>query len=529
MNNKEIKFNTDAKKSLLHGMEILASAVGSTLGPKGQCVVLDEYSDGKPLVTKDGVTVARNIQLKDKFSNLGVQLLKEASITSVDNVGDGTTSTVVLAYDLCKSVQTLIDKGVNPIVIRDNINEVCKKLINGIKHQAIPIKDGDIQKIATISANNDPEIGSLIAEAFNKIGKDGVITVEESASFKTTIDVIMGMQFDRGYESPFFATDQIKGICNFENPYIFLTDRKIQLTKEIIPILEIAAKKNKPILIIAQDYDDEVIQNLKINNMRGILKVCAVKTPSYGEYRKAILEDLGILTGAKVITYESGIELHKVTEDALGKSEKVTVTRDNTIIANGAGNIDAINARINQIKQLANNLPDSYDQEFLKTFYAERIAKLSGGICVIHVGGTTDLEMKERKDRVEDAVCATKAAIEEGIVPGGGVSFIKSALFAAGESNIFSDTFTESEQIMLLSMWSVLNQICINCGLNTAPELDFKNNIGFDANKMESVNMLEAGIINPAKVDRTALENAFSVLNLYLSANCLVVNEQIEF
>lgn len=530
MNNKLLQFNSEARSSLLNGMRILAQAVGSTLGPKGKCVVIDDYIDNKPLITKDGVTVARNIQLKDKFENLGVQLLKEASVRTVEMVGDATTTTVVLANQMIQLINKLIEKGVNPIRIKNNIKSVYEHIINAIKSQSIEITDELLTKVATISANNDEEIGKLIAEAFKQIGKDGVISVEESSSIKTYTDIVNGMQFDRGYESPNFATDLIKGNCVLENPYIIITDRKIQLMKELVPLLELVQRDNRSVLIIAQDYDNEVIQNLRINKDRNILKVCAVKAPSYGEYRKKLLEDLAILTKGQVITYESGLDLQKCTDVVFGSCSKVIVTRESTTIIDGAGSKELISARCQQIKQELNNLSDTLDRDFLKEFNALRIARLSGGICKIYVGGTTELEMRERKDRVEDAVCATKAAIEEGIVPGGGVSFVfarNKVIDELGRKNL-----TEEEKIILDSLYSVQDTIISNCGYNPqdVDEYDlYPDTWGFDANTEKWTNMLDAGIINPAKADRLAFENAFSVLNLYLSADTLIVNEEIIF
>ena len=520
MQNKELLFNHEARASMIKGMEVLASAVGSTLGPKGQCVVIDDYIDEKPLITKDGVTVAKNIQLKNKFENLGVQLLKEASIRTVETAGDATTTTVVLAYNMIKAAQELIEKGYNPIQLKNDLKPILDQAVQNIKKQAITIKDEDVEKIATISSNNDQEIGKLISEAFQKIGRDGVITVEESPSVKTSVDVITGMQFDRGYESPFFATDPIKGNCVFENCLILLTDQKIQYMRDIVPVLEIAVKQHKPILLIAQDYDDEVIQNLKINRLQNRVSVCAVKAPSYGNYRSDILEDLAILTGGKVITYESGIELPKVTESMLGNCGRVIVTKENTTIVDGKGDKAVINARVQQIKNLEEQISNELDSEFLKEFYAQRRAKLSGGIAVIYVGGTTELEMKEKKDRIEDAVCATKAAIEEGYVPGGGMSFV----------NSFIDLVLVADECYWYNipqaLLSVKKQIMKNCGVdfNSLPPY-----IGFDANLMKEADMIESGIINPAKSDRLALENAISVLNLYLSSSCLIINEEVQF
>ena len=519
---KKLLFNEEARASMLKGMEVLATAVSSTLGPKGQCVVIDESADGKPLITKDGVTVAKNIELEDKFENLGVQLLREASIRTVEMAGDATTTTVVLAYDMIKQADKLIKKGINPIQLKNALKPHFDNVIQNLKNQAIPVKDGDIEKIATISSNNDPEIGKLISEAFEKIGRDGVITIEESPSIRTYTGIITGMQFDRGYESPFFATNLIKGTCVLDNCLVLLTDQKIQIMRDIVPILEIAVKKSKPILLIAQDYDDEVIQNLKINKLQNRVSVCAVKAPSYGNYRSDILEDLAVLTGAKVITYESGIELPKVTENMLGECGRVIVTKENTTIVNGKGKKEVIDARIEQIKGLREQISSELDADFLKDFYSQRIAKLSGGIAVIYVGGTTELEMKEKKDRIEDAVCATKAAIEEGYVAGGGVSFIKAII------PLMEDNLTSEQSAIITSLFSVEEKILENAGVSTK-ESSSDPDIGFDANKMEWVNMIEAGIINPAKSDRLALENAISVLNLYLSSSCLIVNKELQF
>ena len=522
MQNKELLFNKEARASMLKGMEVLATAVGSTLGPKGQCVVIDDYLDEKPLITKDGVTVAKNIQLENKFENLGVQLLREASIRTVEMAGDATTTTVVLAYELIKQADKLINEGINPIQLKNTLKPYLDKIVQNLKNQAIPITDSDIEKIATISSNNDSEIGKLIAEAFQKIGRDGVITVEESPSVRTYTDVITGMQFDRGYESPFFATDPIKGNCVLDNCLILLTDQKIQIMRDIVPVLEIAVRKSKPILLIAQDYDDEVIQNLKINRLQNRVSVCAVKAPSYGNYRSDILEDLAILTGAKVITYESGIELPKVTEGMLGECGKVIVTKENTTIVNGKGKKEIIDARIAQIKTLEEQISNELDRDFLKEFYAQRRAKLSGGIAVIYVGGTTELEMKEKKDRIEDAVCATRAAIEEGYVSGGGVSFIDAV------APLMDENLSKEINQIIVSLLAVEEQIIHNAGA-TLKDCISAPGIGFDANKMEWVNMIESGIINPAKSDRLALENAISVLNLYLSSSCLIVNKEIQF
>lgn len=517
--NKELQFNEDARVSMLKGMEILAKAVGSTLGPKGKCVVIDEAIDGKPLVTKDGVTVAKSIQLKNKFENLGVQLLREASVRSLELSGDGTTTATVIAYAMIKQAQKLIEEGLDPIQIKNGIKDASEAALQALKESAIPVTDDDLEKIATISANNDSEIGKLIADTFKQIGRDGVVTVEESPSVKTYTEIINGMQFERGYESPYFATDPIKGVCTLENCYVLLTDHKVQLMRDIVPILEIAARESRPILLIAQDYDDEVIQNLKLNKLRNILQVCAVKCPSYGDYRKDILDDLAILTGATVISYESGIELPKVTEAMLGRCEKVTITKETTTLIKGAGSQELIDKRVEQIRNQLKTLSDSLDRDFLKEFYAQRIAKLTGGVARIYVGGTTELEMREKKDRIDDAVCATKAAIEEGYVPGGGISFVNIA-------DCCDNINSEYNSILLIGLYAVLTQIVESCGESID---NMWPGLGFDANKEEWVDMIKSGIINPVKSDRLALENALSVLNLYLSTSCLVVNEEVVY
>lgn len=433
-----------------------------------------------------------------------------------------TTTTVVIAYAMIKQAQKLIDAGHNPIQIKSKIKSISEQVVNALKESAIPVTDDDLEKIATISANNDSEIGKLIADTFKQIGRDGIVTVEESPSVKTYTEIINGMQFDRGYESPYFATDPIKGVCNLENCYILLTDHKVQIMRDIVPILEIAAKESRPILLIAQDYDDEVIQNLKLNKLRNILQVCAVKCPSYGDYRKDILEDLAILTGATVISYESGIELPKVTEAMLGRCKKVTITKETTTIIEGAGSKELIDKRVEQIKNQLKTISDTVDSDFLKDFYAQRIAKLTGGVSRLYVGGTTELEMRERKDRIDDAVCAVKAAIEEGYVPGGGISFLDTI-------QCCDDINSDYNSIILVGLCSVVSQILLSCGRKREDLSGLEAGMGFDANKEEFVNMIDAGIINPVKSDRLALENALSVLNLYLSTSCLIVNEQIEY
>ena len=416
----ELKFDNFAKSSLLAGMGKIARAVGSTLGPKGQCVILDEYTNGLPHVTKDGVTVAKNICLEDKYENVGATLLKQAALNTVNAVGDSTTSSTVLAYNLVNNAYVTYMNGIkNMSLLKKGITIASNFVKDKINESSVEVNDKDIERIATISANNDSEVGKLVSDAFKKIGLDGVITVEESANNQTSIDLIKGMQFERGFASHWFVTDKVKGECILEKPLIMVTDQKIQLTRDIIPVAEYCAKNRRPLLVIAQDFDDEVIQNMKINHIQGIIRCCFVKAPSFGDYRKALLEDIAILTNAQIATYDNGIEVSKITEDMLGTCGKVVVTKDTTTILNGSGNVDD---RVAEIKQALSKLQAG--ETTLEKFYRERIARLTSGIGAIKVGGTSEIEMRERKDRIDDAVCATKAALEEGFVPGGGLTYL---------------------------------------------------------------------------------------------------------
>ena len=523
---KELKFDNFAKSSLIAGMSKLAKAVGSTLGPKGQCVILDEYTNGLPHVTKDGVTVAKNIFLEDKYENVGATLLKQAALTTVRAVGDSTTTATVLAFSLVSNAYTQYMQGFkNLSALKKGIRIAEDFVKDTIDKASIPIEEKDIAKIAAISANNDSEIGDLVANAFKKIGLDGIITVEESANSQTTIDIINGMQFERGFASHWFITNREKSECVLENPLILVTDQKVQLTREIIPVAEYCAKNGKPLLIIAQDFDDEVIQNMRLNHIQNNIKCCLVKAPSFGDYRKGILEDIAILTGAQLATYDNGIELSKMDASMLGSCGKVIITKDTTTILDGRGNAETISSRVTELKSLLSKLQDS--EETMQKYYKERIARLIGGICIIKVGGVSELEMREKKDRIDDAVCATKAALEEGIVPGGGLTFLKAFLNMPK-----SDSVAEQQgiDIVKLSLTSIFDTIAINAGYDPkviGKEVFPDKNISWDANSEEYVNFLDSGIINPTKADRLAFENAISVLNMFISTNCIIVEKDV--
>ena len=523
---KELKFDSSAKGSLLKGMSILAKAVGSTLGPKGQCVILDDYNNGLPHVTKDGVTVAKNIFLEDKYENVGATLLRQAALNTVRSVGDATTTSTVLAFSMVEQAYAKYKSGIKNISDLKRGIKIAEDFVNKtINASSIPINESDISKIATISANGDSEIGELVASAFKKIGLDGIITVEESANNQTTIDIINGMQFERGFVSHWFITDRNKSESVLENCLILVTDQKVQLTREIIPAAEYAAKNNKPLLIIAQDYDDEVIQNMRLNHIQGNIKCCLVKAPSFGDYRKGILEDIAILTGAKLATYDNGIELSKVTGDMLGLCGKVVVTKDTTTLLHGNGTVDIIKARVLELKGLLSKLQDS--EETLQKYYKERIARLVGGIGVIKVGATSELEMREKKDRIDDAVCATKAALEEGIVPGGGLTFMK-AFLDMPKSELEGEQ--QGIDIVNLALTSIFDTIVTNAGFDPkeiGKNVFPKDNISWDANSEKYVDFLKSGIINPTKADRLAFENAISVLNMFISTNCVVIEKDI--
>ena len=525
MKNKELKFGLAAKEAIKVGIDTLGNAVKATLGPKGQCVVIADYYDKKPHVTKDGVTVAKNIQLKDKYANAGAAMIREASLKLLSTCGDSTSTTTVLAQEMVQNAIEAIEDGYNPAVLKKGIKTASDVVLKNIKDATRALKEDDLEAIATISGNNDPEIGKLVADTFKKITIDGVVVVEESSSINTTVEVIQGMQFDRGYLAQHFITDDIKNQCVLENPYILITEQKINMMRDLVPILEKVVAEGRPILIIAEDYDSEVLENLKMNKLQGIVKVCPVKAPSFGQYRKEVLDDIAILTGGTNLTYESGLYIPSIDVDMLGRCDKVIVTKDHTTIVGGKTSKEAIEHRVAHLKERLSEVKTTdVDNEFMTEFLSLRISRLVGGVAIIKVGGTTELEMKERKDRIDDAVAATKAAMEEGVVPGGGITYLRSI----HAKDLKDKVFNEGSDIVFNSLDAVFNAIIENAGLNPydlQEKIDPDNNIGFDANSEQIVNMFDAGILNAAKAERLAFENAISVLNLFLSTDCVIINE----
>lgn len=522
--NKEVKFGGKAREALRSGMDILANAVGSTLGPRGQCVIIGEFSNGQPHITKDGVTVARNINLSDNGAQAGVQLLREASLKMVGEVGDSTTSATVMAKAFIDKADEFIKAGNHPCHLKEEVDNIVPKIIKLIYKAAKPVSENKLEQVATVSANNDKELGKLVSDTFKKVGQDGVIVVQESPTTETFVETINGMQFDRGYESPAFITSETKNECVLENPYILITEQKILYMRDLVPILEEIVDTRRPLLIIAEHYDPEVIENLKRNTLMGVLKVCAVKAPSYGIYRKDMLEDLAVLTGGTCLTYDSDLYVHNMTADMLGTCKKVIVTKDSTTIIEGNSDPAKIANRIELIRDSLQNC----EGEFLTEHHKMRLARLCSGISRIYVGGKTELEMKERKDRVDDAVCAIKAACEEGIVAGGGVTYLGIYLSLFDQIEVKNKGF----EILTCGLISIFVKILENAGKdfrNYIDEVDPSKGIGIDVRTMETVNMLKKGIVDPAKACRLAFENALSVLNLYLSTNCVIVNEKLQF
>lgn len=522
---KQLQFDEQARKSLLTGVEKLSDAVKVTLGPKGRNVLIDKKF-GAPLVTKDGVTVAKEIELEDPFENMGAQLLKEVSTKTNDVAGDGTTTATVLAYGIVKEGLKSVAAGINPMGIKRGIDKAVTMAVAEIANLSKEIKEKEeIAQVATISANNDREIGDEIAAALEKVGKDGVITVEESKTFETTTDFVEGMQFDRGYLSPYFATNRDTMTTILEHPYILIFDKKISNMKDLLPLLEKVAGAGKPLLIVAEDVEGEALAALVVNTLRGALNVCAVKAPGFGDRRKAMLEDIAILTAGELISEDIGLKLESTELDQLGSAVKVTISKDETVIVSGAGEESAINDRIGQIKNQIEETSSDYDREKLQ----ERLAKLAGGVAVINVGAATEVELKEKKDRVEDALSATRAAIEEGIIPGGGTTLAQISVLL--EKAVLSG-FTEEEKvgfkIARRAMEEPLRQIAENSGLDGAVVAEKvkneKRGIGFDASKMEYVDMVSAGILDPAKVTRTALQNAASISGLLLTTECSITD-----
>jgi chaperonin GroEL len=520
---KDIKFDIEARDGLKRGVDALANAVKVTLGPKGRNVIIGK-SFGGPNVTKDGVTVAKEIELKDPLENMGAQMVKEVASKTNDLAGDGTTTATVLAQAIVKEGLKNVAAGANPMDLKRGIDKAVEAIVADLGKQAKVVgSDSEkIKQIASISANNDEVIGELIATAFGKVGKEGVITVEEAKGTDTYVDVVEGMQFDRGYLSPYFVTNPEKMNVELENPYILLYDKKVSSLKELLPVLEPVAQSGKPLLIIAEDVDGEALSTLVVNKLRGALKIAAVKAPGFGDRRKAMLEDIAILTGGTVIAEESGYTLENATLEMLGTAEKITIDKDNTTIVNGAGNADLIKNRVNQIKGQMETTTSDYDKEKLQ----ERLAKLAGGVAVLYVGAASEVEMKEKKDRVDDALHATRAAVEEGIVAGGGVALLraKSAL-----ASIKADNADEATgiQIVFRAVESPLRTIVENAGLEgsvvVAKVSEGKGDFGYNAKTDEYVDMLKAGIIDPKKVTRVALENAASVAGMILTTECALV------
>ena len=525
---KEIKFNIKAREELKNGVDALADAVKVTLGPKGRNVII-EKKFGAPHITKDGVTVAREIELEDPFQNMGAQLVKEVASKTGDQAGDGTTTATVLAQAIVNVGLKNVAAGANPMDLKRGIDKAVSAVVEGIKAQSQEV-DNDFKKIenvARVSANNDEEIGKLIAEAMEKVSKDGVITVEEAKGTDTTVDVVEGMQFDRGYISPYFVTNSEKMECEMDSPYILLYDKKISNLKDMLPILEAVAQSGRPLLIIAEDVDSEALATLVVNRLRGSLKICAVKAPGFGDRRKEMLEDIAILTGGTVISEVKGMQLAQATINDLGTAEKVTVNKDNTTIVNGAGSKEAIAQRVAQIKAQIETTTSNYDKEKLQ----ERLAKLSGGVAVLYIGAPSEVEMKEKKDRVDDALSATRAAIAEGIVPGGGVAYIRT-LSKLDELKGENDDETTGIAIIRRAIEEPMRQIMQNAGVEGAVILqkvkDGKGDFGFNARTDTFENFFETGVIDPAKVTRVALENAASIAGMFLTTECVIADKKEE-
>ena len=522
---KEIKFDVDAREMLKQGVDQLANAVKVTLGPKGRNVVI-EKKFGAPQITKDGVTVAKEVELENRFENTGAQLVKSVASKTGDDAGDGTTTATILTQAIVNEGLKNVTAGANPMDLKRGIDKAVKAVVAYIKENAEIVDDNydKIEQVATVSANNDPEIGKLIADAMRKVSKDGVITIEESKSRDTYINVVEGMQFDRGYLSGYFVTDSDKMECVMENPYILIYDKKISNIKDFLPILQPAAESGRPLLVIAEDVDSEALTTLVVNRLRGGLKICAVKAPGFGDRRKAMLEDIAVLTGGVVISEEKGLKLEQATLEMLGTCDKVTVSKDNTTIVNGAGEKKNIADRIAQIKNEIANTTSTYDKEKLQ----ERLAKMSGGVAVLYVGANSEVEMKEKKDRVDDALCATRAAIEEGVVVGGGTTYIRSLGVLKDIKGENADEQT-GINIVERAIEEPLRQIVTNAGGEGAVVVqkvrEGQGDFGYNARTDVYEDMRQAGVIDPAKVSRVALENAASIAGLFLTTECLIVDK----
>jgi len=521
---KKILFDTSAREKLKAGVDTLADAVKVTLGPKGRNVILDKKF-GAPTVTKDGVSVAKEIELKDPFENMGAQLVKEVASKTADSAGDGTTTATVLAQAIFTTGIKSVTAGANPMDLKRGIDKAVIAIVKNLKEQSKPISNNsEIAQVATISANSDKEIGDMIANAMEKVGKDGVITVEEAKGRETEVKTVEGMQFDRGYLSPYFVTNTDKMEAEMERPYVLIYDKKISSMKELLPVLELTAQTGRPLLIISEDVDGEALATLVVNKIRGALKVAAVKAPGFGDRRKAMLEDIAVLTGGQVISEERGFKLENATLDFLGVAEKIIVDKDNTTIVNGSGKKEDITARINQIKVQIENTTSDYDKEKLQ----ERLAKLSGGVAILYIGAATEVEMKEKKDRVDDALHATRAAVEEGIVPGGGVAFLR-AVEALDKVKGYNEDENIGVNIVRTALEAPLRTIVANAGgegsvvVNKVRE--GKDDYGYNARDNKYENFFAAGIIDPTKVTRLALENAASIAGLLLTTECVIADD----
>jgi chaperonin GroEL len=519
---KEISFNLEARDALKRGVDALANAVKVTLGPKGRNVIIDKKY-GSPAITKDGVTVAKEIELKNAVENMGAQMLKEVASKTADVAGDGTTTATVLAQAIVTAGLKNVAAGANPMDLKRGIDKAVEGVVESLRKMSKSVGDDNqkIEQVATISANNDSEIGKLIAEAMNKVKKEGVITVEEAKGTETTVNVVEGMQFDRGYISPYFVTNPDKMEAVLENPYILLYDKKVSNMKELLPILEKVVQTGRPMLIISEDVDGEALATLVVNKLRGSLKVAAVKAPGFGDRRKAMMEDIAILTGGTVISEERGFKLDAADLTYLGRAEKVTIDKDNTTVVNGAGKKEDITARVNQIKAQIETTTSDYDKEKLQ----ERLAKLAGGVAVLYVGAATEVEMKEKKDRVDDALHATRAAVEEGIVPGGGVAYIR-CIAGLDKIKTANDDESTGVQIVKRALEEPLRQISENAGIEGSIVVqkvkEGKDDFGYNARTDVYENMLKAGVIDPTKVARVALENAASIASMLLTTECVL-------
>jgi len=523
---KEIKFSVEARNQLKKGIDLLADAVKVTLGPKGRNVVLDKKF-GSPQITKDGVTVAKEIELSDNLENMGAQMVKEVASKTADDAGDGTTTATILAQSIIQVGLKNVTAGANPMDLKRGIDKAVAKVVVDLKAQTKTIGEEIemIEQVAKVSANNDSEIGKLIAEAMEKVHKEGVITVEEAKGTETSVELVEGMQFDRGYISPYFITDPDKMEAVLESPYILLHDKKISTMKDLLPILEVTSQAGKPLLIIAEDIDGEALATLVVNKLRGTLKIAAVKAPGFGDRRKEMLEDIAILTGGTVISDEKGLKLESTSLEMLGETEKVVVDKENTTIVNGAGDQKTIASRVNQIKKQIETTTSDYDKEKLQ----ERLAKLAGGVAVLYIGAASEMEMKNKKDRVDDALSATRAAVEEGIIPGGGVAYLRAidSLKKAKGENADEDT---GIAIIKRALEEPIRQIVENAGIEGSivvqKVLEGKDDFGFNARTDKYENLYEAGVIDPTKVARIALENAASVAGLFLTTECVVAEKE---